>query len=342
MKEKWIYGYLIILMIFSIANNYFGSMNLYIHKYYYLKIILWYSLGFFIMFILEKINNNYFLNKSKYLYILGNLLLIITLIFGVNINGSKSWLSLGSISFQASEFMKIALIFSLRNISLKNNISDLKYFLLTTIITLIPSILTFIEPDTGAVIIYIIIYFSFLFMRKLNKLYYISIFSLIIISIISFFSIYFTNQDLFINIFGSSLFYRVDRIINFVNNEGYQINMALTSISNSGLNGTSRYVYIPESSTDFAITLFIANFGIIGLILFLIVYFLFIKKLLSYKKDKYLLIPIVVILLFQYSINIFMNIGLFPIIGITLPFLSYGGSSLLSYFILIGFLKNYR
>lgn len=338
MKEKRIVIIILLLMLFSVANNYYAKFLLSSYENYFIKQLLWYILGFIILFGISKINLNIIFKYSFYLYLLGNLLLFLTLLIGKNVNGSRAWISIFGFSIQPSEFMKIFLILYLREFTLKYNLGDFKYIIFSFLIVLVPSVLTFLEPDTGGVLIYLIIWLSFLILKGLNKWYY-------IVSIVSglfftftFLLLYYQFQNIFIRIFGSSFFYRMDRITNFLSGEGYQISRALTSISNSGLFGISSKVYFPESATDFALTLFIGNFGIIGLVVLLLVYTLLFYELLKFNKDKYLLYPLVFILLFQFVVNTLMNIGLFPIIGITLPFLSYGGSSLLSYLILMGIL----
>ena len=209
-----------------------------------------------------------------------------------------------------------------------------------------PSILTFLEPDTGAILIYIIIYISFLISRNLNRWWYILGIILIVLVIGSFLVLYYFFQDTFINIFGTTFFYRMDRITDFINGEGYQINKALIAIGSAGLFGRGiRNIpeYFPEAPTDFAFTLLINNIGLIGAVIFLIVYFYFIYLIINkYYLNKKLILPIILLLMIQFSINVLMNIGLLPIIGITLPFISYGGSSLISYMILIGLVINVK
>ena len=319
-------------MLISVANNYYNLSS----NNYYIKQLLWFIIGFIIIFIIFKLNINFTFKYSFYLYLFGNFLLLLTLLIGSYVNGARGWLRLGFFSFQPSEFMKIFLILYLKYFTSKHNLSDFKYIILTGLIVLVPSILTFLEPDTGGVIVYLVIWITFLCLKKLNKWYYIISILFIVLGLGSFLSLYYFYQDKFINIFGTNFFYRMDRITNFINGEGYQLGEALKSTANAGLYGLEEKVYFPESSTDFALSLLISNFGIIGLSIFLIIYnllFLLIGKL---KSDKYILNSFLFILLFQYITNILMNIGLFPIIGITLPFLSYGGSSIISYMILIG------
>ena len=325
------------MMLISVVNNYFARDFLSSYNNYFIKQLIWYIIGFLILFIISKLNLEFIYKYSFYLYLFGNFLLLLTLLIGKDVNGAKGWLGIGPFSIQPSEFMKIFLILYLQEFTKSKKLSDFKYIILSFLIIIVPSILTFLEPDTGAVIIYFIIWIVYLFLKKLNKWYYIFTISISLIAIFSFFILYYKYSELFINIFGTSFFYRMDRITNFVNGEGYQIKEALKSTSNSGLFGLKNKVYFPESATDFAISLFISNFGIIGLSFLLIIYSLFFKELLRIN-NKFILYPVIYILLFQYTANILMNVSLFPIIGITLPFLSYGGSSLLSYMTLIGFL----
>ncbi|MDO4375608.1 MAG: FtsW/RodA/SpoVE family cell cycle protein [bacterium] len=336
MKKKYFtLIYLIIIMIYSIYNLYNAKIMLLSYSNYYIKELIWFILGFIIIFLSTKINIDIILKNSKYLYILGIIMLICVHFFGININGSTSWIKIGKISIQPSEFMKIPLILSLRTISLKNY-SNIKTFIICFILTLIPSILVFLEPDTGAVLIYILIFLAFTFMKKYNKWFYIISIVIIITLASSFLYLYFQKRELFISLFGSSLFYRMDRITNFINKDGYQRNQAISSLKSSKLFGRGTLIYFPESATDFAFTFLVSQIGIVPSIIYLIIYALFILNIKGNKQsDKYIKISLITILTFQLIINVLMNLGLFPIIGITLPFLSYGGSSLLSYMILI-------
>jgi len=349
MKQKrQLLTIIFILMLFSLINNYSASYIMGIYNNYFLKELIWYIVGFIIIFLMIKLNISLLYKYSFYLYLLGNLLLIITLIFGNEVNGAKSWLQIGPITFQPSEFMKIFLIIYLYYFSNKyEKLNNFKYIYKSLIILLIPSILTFLEPDTGAVILYVVIYLGFLINRGLNKWLYILSGAILLMLASVFVYLYYYQQPTFINIFGTSFFYRMDRITNFYNSEGYQIERAIISIGSSGMFGhgiRNLPQYIPEAPTDFAFALLISNVGFIGIIIFLIVYatlFLNLLKVMN-KQNGSLILPILLMLFVQFSINVLMNIGLFPIIGITLPFISYGGSNLISYMILIGLVLEHR
>lgn len=335
MKKKYLtIIFLIVIMLFSIYNLYNSKVMLKSYSNYYIKELIWWVIGFLIIIISSKLNLDIIFKKSKYLYVLGIILLVITHFFGITINGSTSWLKVGLVSIQPSEFMKIPLILSLRSISLRNY-SNIEYFIYALVLTLIPSIIVFMEPDTGAVIIYFLIFITFIFMRKYNKWFYIMSTLLLFGIILIFIYLYLFQRDLFIKVFGTTLFYRIDRITNFLNHDGYQRNQALASLRASKLFGNGELIYFPESTTDFAFTFLVSQIGIIPGIIFLIIYSLLIIILNSIKTDKYIKGAFITIISFQFIINVLMNIDFFPIIGITLPFLSYGGSSLLSYLILI-------
>jgi rod shape determining protein RodA len=205
------------------------------------------------------------------------------------------------------------------------------------------------QPDTGAVLIYLVIYISMMFVSGIRiRWFFIALLVLVLgISIISY--LYFFKENIFIKLFGTSIYYRLDRIFNWSQGSGLQLENALAAIGSSGLYGhgyNNTPIYFPESSTDFIFAVYASNFGFIGVIILLsIIIFLDINILLLYRKkiedtDKFIISGILGMLLFQQIQNIGMTIGLLPITGITLPFISYGGSSLLSYMLIVGIILN--
>lgn len=324
----------------------------------YLKQLLWYSIGFIIAYLMMTVGNKFLYNNAYIFYVIGVALLFLVLIFGKEINNARCWFVIPFIgSFQPSEFMKIFLIITLSRMitdfkeeKRTADVNDEFKFLLKVLIVIgIPSILTFIEPDTGAVLIYFIITIVMLFVGGFKKRWFTIILGLIIVFGGVFLSIYFLKQDLFIKIFGTSFFYRMDRILNWSNSSGLQLTNGLTAIGSAGLFGHglgNTPIYFPEMQTDFIFAVFSSNFGLIGalLLISLLVFFDYSIITLSDKtpsiSDKLSVGGIIAVLLFQQIQNIGMTIGLLPIMGITLPFISYGGSSLLSYMILVGMLFN--
>ncbi|MBR7042267.1 MAG: FtsW/RodA/SpoVE family cell cycle protein, partial [Bacilli bacterium] len=256
-----------------------------------------------------------------------------------------------------SEFMKIFLIIILARIITDFNdkyknpdlLDELKFILKVLLIVFIPSILTFIEPDTGAVIMYLVITFTMLFISGIRKRWFFITLGIITIFLGIFLSLYFFKQDLFIDIFGTSFFYRMDRITNWSSSSGLQLENSLTAIGSGGTLGHglgNTPIYFPEMQTDFIFAVFASNTGLLGAIFLIITMLYFDLTIINYHNktidntNKYAIGGIISLLIFSQIYNISMTIGLLPIMGITLPFISYGGSSLLSYMLLLGLIFN--
>ena len=323
-----------------------------------LKQGIWYIVGIGLVAFLIHMKNEYLYRHTIFLYIFGNILLLGLLLFAEPVNNSKCWFSIPGVgTIQPSEFMKIFIMLMLATM-IHNFRSDYKnpsvgqefIFILKTLgIVLIPSVLTFLQPDTGAVIIYLIIYFCMMFASGIRIRWFLIAGGVLALLLSSIFGLFFLKQDLFIDLFGTNLFYRFERIFNWQSGTGLQLENALAAIGSAGIFGhgfNETPIYFPESSTDFIFAVFASNFGLFGVIILLgiIVYFDVQIILLAKRKildtDKYILAGIVGMLLFQQVQNIGMTVGLLPITGITLPFISYGGSSLLSYMLLVGIILN--
>ncbi|MBR1936190.1 MAG: FtsW/RodA/SpoVE family cell cycle protein [Bacilli bacterium] len=323
-----------------------------------IKQTIWYVIGFLLVWVVVIYKNEYLYRLSWYLYGIGNILLVLLLFFGTPINNSRCWFTIPGIgTFQPSEFMKIFLMLVLASMihkfrgeykepTLKD---ELIFILKTFLIVLIPSILTFLQPDTGAVLIYMIIYISMMFVSGIRIRWFISFFLVFLLLIGLILWLYFYKENIFIKIFGTSIYYRLERIFNWSNGSGLQLENSMAAIGSSGLFGhgyNQTPIYFPESSTDFIFAVYASNFGFIGVIVLIgIIIYLDVNIILLTRKniedtDKYIVAGILGMLLFQQVQNIGMTVGLFPITGITLPFVSYGGSSLLSYMLLVGILLN--
>ncbi len=362
-KFKINYSILICLLIFMVISiisiysamtympNYLGNLAI--------KQFIWYILGFILVLAIIKISNKALYQYSWYIYMTNILLLFILLLIGQPINGSKCWFNIPGIgSIQPSEFMKIGIMLTASNITanwIKNSKdkinlkNELSLLLKISIIFIIPAILTFLEPDTGAVFIYFIIILSILWVSPIRKRWF--IIGIITFSILLgiFLGIYFYKQELFVKIMGTDLFYRIDRLLDWKNGTGMQLENSLTAIGSSKLlgHGFNRTpIYFPESATDFIFAVYSSNFGLVGGIFLLLLIMYFDLELIRTMKninnitDKFMLAGIIGMLSYQQFQNIGMTLGILPITGITLPFISYGGSSLISYMIIIGIIFN--
>lgn len=323
-----------------------------------LKQSVWYLVGTILILIILRLKNEFLYRHTWFLYIFGNILLLGLLFFGTPINNSRCWYTIPGIgSFQPSEFMKIFLMLALatmihdcrsryKNPSIKE---EFIFILKSLVIVGIPSVLTFLQPDTGSVIIYLVIYLFMMFTSGIRIRWFIGGISFVTIVVGTVLGIYFFNEELFIDLFGTSIFYRLDRIFDWQSGSGLQLENALAAIGSAGLFGhgfNKVPIYFPEASTDFIFAVYASCFGLVGslVLISIITYFDFNVIKIARRKiadtDKYIISGIIGMLIFQQVQNIGMTVGLLPITGITLPFISYGGSSLLSYMILVGIILN--
>ena len=358
--DKQLLFLLIILSIISILTIYSAQNILpnYLQNLY-VKQTLWYILGFLIIIIILKFNINWIFNHIWIFYIIGNLLLLLLLIIGKPINGAKCWFEIYGIgSFQPSEFMKLVLIILLSkevdNFNKDNkNPSVLDEFILLIkigLIVLVPSILTFLEPDTGNVLIYLLITLIILLISGIRYGWFLCLFFIVASIIIAIVSLYFLDMEAFKSILGDDFFLRINRLLDWSKKDGYQLEKGLVSIGSGGLLGRGIKnvpLYFPEAQTDFIFAVYASSTGFIGsifLITILTIFALRIRYIATESKNKlnkYFISGVLGILIFQQFQNIAMTFGLMPITGITLPFISYGGSSLILFMIMIGIILNF-
>ncbi|MDD2377348.1 MAG: FtsW/RodA/SpoVE family cell cycle protein [Bacilli bacterium] len=324
----------------------------------YIKQIVWYVLGFVIAYIIMSFGNSIIYKNAWILYIIGILMLLALLLFTEPINNAKCWFSIPGVgTIQPSEFMKIILIIVLgsmiNNFNEEYNNPTIKeefiFLIKVGIVVLIPSILTFLQPDTGVVIIYLLITIVMLFVSGIRYRWFAILFGLLLLGISVVLIVYFINNELFINIFGTNFFLRVDRLLDWSSKSGFQLENGLAAIGSSGITGHgigNTPIYFPEAQTDFIFAVYASNFGFVGsVILIILLTFFDIRLIMTALRsnnniNKYVMSGIVGMLIYQQLQNIGMTFGLMPITGITLPFISYGGSSLLSYMIMIGIVFN--
>ena len=337
-----------IFFVISILALY--SFSTYLTQNLVLKQIVFYLASAILVFIIYKIGIERIAKYSFYIYLVNVLLLFLVLIFGKSINGTKAWFDIPIIGgFQPSEFMKIGIILLLADILSKKEIRSTKEeiieLLLAFIIILIPSILTFLEPDTGAIFTYLVACFLLLFLSGITLRWFVLFFFIVLALLGGILYLYYFQKELFINVLGSSFFYRLDRLFDWSNSQGMQLENSIINIASSGIFGhgfNNIKLYYPEGHTDFIFTSFISCFGLVGAVVLITTIITFDLAIIKVgeknkeKRNKLIIAGVIGVLIYQQLQNIAMTIGLLPITGVTLPFISYGGSSLLSYMILIG------
>lgn len=305
-------------------------------------------IGLILLYIISKIPHKiYFKNATKILFIC-IILLILVLIPGIGIvrNGSRSWFGIGSFSIQPSEFSKLGLIiFTSKYLSCSNKfLKDYKKGVIPILLILFLMFgLIMLEPDFGTGMIIVVTIISLLYVSGVDMKFFIILFIIGVIGIIVLIVI---------------APYRMDRITSFINpwsdplGTGFQIIQSLYAIGPGGLfgvgylNSRQKAFYLPEPQTDFIFSIVAEEFGIVGtliiLTLFAIILYRGIKISLNQEDlfSKYLSFGLIFQLIVQVIMNLSVVIGLIPVTGVTLPFMSYGGSSLLTSLIGIGILLN--
>ncbi len=304
--------------------------------------------GYIIMMIMSKIDYRKYYKKANLIFGICLILLILVLIPGIGSvrNGSRSWFGIGGFGIQPSEFTKLGLIIFTSKYLAKNSreLKDIKKGVLPILIVLFTVFgLIMLQPDfgTGVVIVMSIIVLLFVSGVKMGFFIKIGILGLIGIVILIIVAPY-----------------RMERIISFLNpwsdplGSGFQIIQSLYAIGPGGLlglglgNSIQKHFYLPEPQTDFIFSIISEEFGFMGVmivsILFITIIYQGIK--ISIKCEdafgKYIAFGITFSLAFQTILNLMVVVGLIPVTGVTLPFLSYGGSSLLITMISMGILLN--
>ena len=339
--KKNIKEILLLLFILLVSLYSMKKAPLLSSKYnsYFIKQLIWIVIGIILYIIIYKIKFKYIFKIRYFLYVVNILLLIYVLIFSPNINGIKAWIKIGSLSFQPSELIKIT--FPLISIDLVKR----KKYILNLILFIIPSILILLEPDTGNFILLLILYLYIAYNKK-NKKIFKTIFIIILICTVSSIIVFKYKSKFFINFLNGKLYYRYKRLFNFDN---IQITNGLISLASTKLlpiNMNKTIIYIPEGITDFIFDFTAPNIGLILLLFLLISYMLFIKYYIKkYKTKRFfyskkLIGSFTILFSVQTIYNILMNIGFIPIMGIPLPFLSYGGSNIITYFIFLSIVNK--
>ena len=312
--------------------------------YFFIKHLFFIILGVFILITFSAIDKKKLFQVSKYLFLFFFILLALVPFIGVEVKGSMRWINLPLIPrFQPIEILKPFLIIMISTAFTLNNQKYLYFKYLFSFFIIFPVILFLIsQPDLGQTILIVLTWFSLIFVSGINLLFFLGFFVLT-------FSILF-----YLILYVSKFEYIKNRLFSFIDpNSGnnYQSERASEAISNGGFFGQgigegTLNSKIPEAHTDYIISVISEEFGVIIvlviMIIFLILSYNILKKINNESDDKVklILVGIASIILFQTFIHIGVNIRLLPTTGMTLPFFSYGGSSIISTSILSGIILN--
>ena len=325
--------------LYSISNGDFNSWPLKHSQRFILGLIIFFLVIFFDLRLI--------FGYAYVIFFLSIMSLVIIPFFGIESNGATRWINIAGISLQPSEFVKYTLILALAKYfhSINNDSSFIKTLIIPLIITIVPVLLVITQPDLGTALIILIGGISLFWISGLNYKYF----------IVGVFSILCSLPVLWQYLKD----YQKDRVLTFFNPErdplgnGYHIMQSKIALGSGGIfgkgymEGTQSHLnFLPEMQTDFIFTMLGEEFGFIGTLLLLLMYaaLIMISIRLALKSrslfSKYLSLGVCNVFFIYVFVNIGMVTGLLPVVGVPLPFISYGGSSMLAVMFGFGLLMN--
>ena len=313
--------------------------------YFFFKHFSYIGIGVFTIILFSSLNHNDLIKISKILFVLCLFFLILVPIAGVEVKGSKRWIDFIFFPrFQPIELLKPFLIVIIAQVLSYENKKNVYYKYFLSFLIIIPVILLLIaQPDIGQSFLIFLTWLSLIFISGINLVIFFIFFGLVLISLIA--VVFF-----FPNKFGYILI-RLKSFFDPTSGHNYQSEKASEAIINGGFfgkgigEGTLKN-RIPEAHTDYIVSVISEEFGVLFIILLMIIFLFLVYqvfKKLYFENDnqiKLILVGSISIILLQALIHIGVNIRLFPTTGMTLPYISYGGSSIISTSILSGIIIN--
>lgn len=305
-------------------------------------------IGAVFIFAIAISNYRLFKNYRRVIYIVGLLSLVGVLFFGQTIRGTTGWYALGPVNFQPAELAKICLLILMASYLCERSGIHFRFKQLVSISLLggIYVVLVMVQPDLGSAMVLFSVWLGLLLLANVQRKYIAMV--LLSLVVIGIFGWFFGMQD-----------YQHERILTFLDpsrdplGQGYNVTQAVIAVGSGGLFGRglgfgsqSQLKFLPESQTDFIFAVVAEELGLIGIGLIFILFGIVFWRLLKISNrtsddfSMFLILGIMVYIFVQFGVNVAMNLGWFPVTGITLPFLSYGASSLLIFLILIGIAES--
>ena len=299
----------------------------------------------FLIILILSIEAKFYERFSSIIYIIGLLALMGVVVFGKNINGATSWYAIGSFTLQPSEFAKLSVVLFIASYLIRRQkevIDTIKGFIKPLAILALISMLLLLQPDLGSTVVIVVIMMGMLFIANARMISFVGIavamLSVIILLIV-------TSP------------YRMARVFGFLDpwadpfGRSYQLTQSLMAFGRGGWfgqglgNSVQKLEYLPEAHTDFIMAILAEELGFIGVSIVIILEFVLVYKAFSIGKRAleknlifagYVAIGIAIWFAFQTAVNIGAASGIAPTKGLTLPLISYGGSSLITIAIAVG------
>lgn len=338
---------LLIVSLGLLTMNSFSDNNLFFNRQ-----MIWLGISVVALFFTSLIDFK-FLRRTNIvvtIYAFAIFSLLTLFVIGSVFSGAQSWLDFGAFSFQPADFAKLALVitlakyFSRRHIEIKN----FHHLIVSGMYAFLLFVLIFVQPDFGSALIVAFVWFGMVMVSGLSKKH---LLGLITIGIVTFSILWFSVLQP----------YQKDRVLNFLNplqdiqGSGYNAYQAMITVGSGqafgkgvGYGTQSRLNFLPEYQTDFIFAAFAEEWGFVGVLLLFILYGVMIWRIIansfvgSTNFEILFGLGVAIMFISHFIVHVGMNIGLMPITGLTLPFMSYGGTNLLISFVAIGIIMSMK
>ena len=353
-RVNWVLMFLIIILsLIGLINLYsVGGGSLYP---WVIPQLQKFAFGIVLMLGIALVPVSFWQASSYYIYFLGLILLVLVEIIGVRLMGAQRWLDLGIVQIQPSEIMKVVMVMAIANYYSRidpTKVSNPLYLIFPLVLILLPVSLVFLQPDLGTAILLLFGGGIILFVSGVSLYYFMGVL-LVFIGTIG--AVLFSRGTSW-QLLQDYQFRRIDTFLDPNSDplgNGYQIIQSKIAIGSGGitgkgfLNGTQTQLnFFPEKHTDFIFPVLAEEFGLFWSLIILILFLGFVIVCL-YEAIKvrdrfssFLIIGLAGTFFLYFTVNLAMVTGLFPVVGIPLPLISYGGSALLSLMISFGFIQS--
>jgi rod shape determining protein RodA len=317
---------------------------------FHVRQLIWIGVSLLALLLVLAVDYKFFVSLSGYFYGLVVLLLVATLVFARLVAGTKSWISLGLMQLQPAELVKIVmiLVFARLFAEYKSAYLTTQHTLGALLVAGVPLVLIIAQPDLGTAMTFLAIIGGAFILAGLKK-------KAIILLLLAGFGLGVGGWTIGLKD------YQKKRVITLINpagdprGSGYQVIQSKIAIGSGGFAGKgfqkgtqSQLRFLPARHTDFIFSVIGEEAGFLGVFVVIVLYFALLARMflsVSKARDRagvYIIFTASLLIAFQFLVNILMIIGLFPVVGITLPFLSYGGSSLLASYVACGLVLNVK
>ena len=337
-----------VLVLFGLItmNSFVGD------NYFFEKQIVWFGVSLSVFFAASFFDWSFLRRTEVLISLFGTLLGVLGLLFLVakTIKGAQSWLSFGLFTFQPTDIAKVILIFILAKYFSRRHIeiANIRHIIISGLYALILFVLIALQPDFGGAVAVFCVWFGMVLVSGISKKHVVVLSSCILISLALLWNFGFKD-------------YQKTRIVSFLHPQedirgtGYNAYQSMIAVGSGEIFGKgigygtqSKLKFLPEYQTDFIFAAFAEEWGFIGVMIFFGVFGLLIWRIIANARrgatnfEILYGLGLAVLFMSHFVINVGTNMGLLPVTGITLPFVSYGGSHLVTSFLALGILESYR